>query len=223
MVTGLGNGRSLGSPFAAAGPGASRARVYGSGAASSAQAWLHHAGRVGAAHEFALIVAAVVAAAAAAAVVWVRMRRGAMILARRLRVVVVPTESFDPSMEALLRFANMLAQARTPLPLLTPRHCQAIWFRLLEKRGDLAFVLETAQWRASAVRSALPAEAELYPVEELEPAKKASPTPPPASPRGEVDNQLQAGGEDGPAPGPAAAAEGLDMAEEGEDLVVIRW
>ena len=202
-------------------PGSGRARVYGAGAASSAQAWLHHAGRVVAAHETALIVAAVVAAAAAAAVVGVRMRRGAMISARRLRVVVVPTESFDPSMEALLRFANMLAQARTPLPLLTPRHCQAIWFRLVEKQGDLALVLETAQWRASAVRSALPAEAELYPVEELEPAKKASPTPPP-SPRGEVDDQVQAGGEDGPAPGPVAAAAGVDMVEEGEDLVVIR-
>ncbi len=223
MVTGSGIIRSPGRVLATVGP--RRTRAYGAGAASSVSAWLHDAARVVAAHEIALIVAAVVAASAAVAMVVVRVRRGAMISARRLRVVVVPTESFDPSMEALLRFANMLAQARTPLPLLTPRHCQAIWFRLVEKQGDLALVLETAQWRASAVRSALPAEAELYPVEELEPARTASPTASAASPRGELDDRVQVGGgADRPAPGPdaTAVAEGHDMAEEGDDLVVIR-
>jgi hypothetical protein len=185
-----------------------------------AQVWLHRAASLVAAHETALMVAAAMCVVAAVALWAARARRGAKISAGRLRVVIVPTESFDPSMEAIVRFANMVAQARTPKPLLTPRRCQAVRIRLVSRDGDLAYVLETAQWRASAVRTALPAEAELHPVDVLEPASSVEPTPPrsPASPRVEIDDWVQA--REDSAGTVAADTERHDTAE-GDDLVVL--
>src|ERR1700730_1211540 len=68
--------------------------------------WWHRTASWAAGHQRALMVAAAVCAAAAVALWAARARRGAKISAGRLRVVIIPTESFDPSVEAIVRFAN---------------------------------------------------------------------------------------------------------------------
>lgn len=130
--------------------------------------WLRQAGQVLAAHRLLIVALLVVAAVVSALLVAARQRRGRSIRRGRVRAVLVPTESFAPTDDEIIRFANTLAQARVPSPLLTPGWCRAIRIGMTSVGGILAYYIEVPPWMASALRTALYAEVELHPVSVLE-------------------------------------------------------
>jgi hypothetical protein len=121
-----------------------------------------------AAHRSLIVGCLVVAAAAAALLAAARQRRGHSVHRGRVRAVLVPTESFAPTDDEIVRFASTLAQARVPSPLLTPGWCRAIRFGMTSVEGILAYYVEVPPWMASSLRTAVFPEVELHPVSVLE-------------------------------------------------------
>jgi hypothetical protein len=166
-------------------------------------------------------VVVVVGVATALAVAGLRQYRGVRISRARFRGLIVPTESFDPTAEEVLRFASMLAGTRTPVPLVTAARFRAVRVRLVSRGSDLAYCLEAPAWMAPTVRSARMKETELLPPEDLDEAEMSGPAlVKPAAP-----TAVSAGGDGGddldPGPKPSRGRSGpavLPVGRDGRDI-----
>ena len=111
-------------------------------------------------------------AAVVIAVLWLRRRLRAAALRHRVGYDLLPTTSFDPSAEDILRFARQLQRARLAAPGRTPRAATAVRIRLhTDASGRLAFRIEGPSRAASALSQ------QAYPGVEL---RAADPAPGPA-------------------------------------------
>lgn len=117
--------------------------------------------------------AAVVVAAAVlvlAVVVFTRQRT-TKDLAQRVRMVALPTESFDPEAEEVLRLATQLARTRRAVHRWAPRRGDAVRLRLVATEGGRVLQFVEGPRRAESVlRLGGYAEVELLPPETLEKA-----------------------------------------------------
>lgn len=94
-----------------------------------------------------LILAAVLAIAVVMAVLdWRRTRRA---LARRVVFAALPTETFDPSMEEIIRFGGLLA--RTRRVAVGSRRTDAVWLRLTSLPGGRMLQMVEGPPRAESV------------------------------------------------------------------------
>ena len=94
-----------------------------------------------------LVLAAVLAVAVVmAALDWRRTRRA---LARRVVFAALPTETFDPSMEEIIRFGGLLA--RTRRVAVGSRRTDAVWLRLTSLPGGRMLQMVEGPPRAESV------------------------------------------------------------------------
>lgn len=94
-----------------------------------------------------LIAAAACAIAVVAAYLGYRRTRRA--LARRVTFAALPTETFDPSMEEIVRFGGLLA--RTRRVAIGSRKTDAVWIRLTSLPGGRMLQLVEGPPRAESV------------------------------------------------------------------------
>ena len=95
----------------------------------------------------ALVLAAAVAVAVAAMVLdWRRTRRA---LTKRVTFAALPTETFDPSMEEIVRFGGLLA--RTRRVAIGSRKTDAVWIRLTSLPGGRMLQVVEGPPRAESV------------------------------------------------------------------------
>ena len=96
----------------------------------------------------------------------VTMRRA---LARRVRYAVLPTDSFDPPEEEILRFAGQLARTRSVVGRPLARSATAVRIRIdALADGRLLYGLEAPAKANSLVRSVRYHQAELRPASEFD-------------------------------------------------------
>jgi len=94
-----------------------------------------------------LLLAAVLAVAVVMAVLdWRRTRRA---LAKRVMFAALPTETFDPSMEEIIRFGGLLA--RTRRVAVGSRKTDAVWLRLTSLPGGRMLQMVEGPPRAESV------------------------------------------------------------------------
>lgn len=107
-----------------------------------------------------VIIGAVVVVLAAIGAV-LRSRRGARALRQRVAVAMVPTETFDPSVEEVSRFASQLTRLR-PSTHMTPRSALGVRIRLTSVAGgQMAYQVEGPERSRSVLRLAGYGEVEL--------------------------------------------------------------
>ena len=98
------------------------------------------------------VVLTATTAAVVIAVVYLRRRLRTAALRHRVSYDLLPTTSFDPSAEDILRFARQLQRARLAAPGWTPRAATAVRVRLYTNAsGRLAFRVEGSSRAASAL------------------------------------------------------------------------
>ncbi len=91
-------------------------------------------------------------------------------LGQRSAVAMVPTRTFDPSLEEVLRFANQLVRTRPATRRLSPRSASAVRVRFMSiLGGGLVTEVEGPARSQSVVRLGCYAEVDLRPVEALRP------------------------------------------------------
>ena len=123
-------------------------------------------------HAAAALVVAIVVIVAVALLRWWWTRRG---LAQRVRLVALPTESFEPEDEEVLRLATQLARTRRAVHRFGGRRSDAIRLRLVALQGGRVVQFIEGPKRAEAVlRLGGYAEVELLPPETLESATLVS-------------------------------------------------
>ena len=125
----------------------------------------HEAGMWLGLHRLFVVVAVVVAVATVTGLWAWSARVGRRALAARQGLVLVPTESFDPNVEEILRFAAALAGCRAAR--LAPRWSRGVRVRLSSVGGQLAYVVEGAPWLMPVLRSGAFSEVELRPAPTL--------------------------------------------------------
>ena len=135
------------------------------GTKRAAERLAHEAGVGLGLHRFFIVVAVVLSLAAVTGLWAWGARVGHRALAGRQGLVLVPTESFDPNVEEILRFAAALAGCRAAR--LAPRWSRGVRVRLSSVGGQLAYVVEGAPWLMPVLRSGAFAEVELRPVPTL--------------------------------------------------------
>jgi hypothetical protein len=119
-------------------------------------------------HAAAALVVAMAMVATVVVLTWWWTRRG---LAQRVRLVALPTESFDPEDEEVLRLATQLARTRRAVHRFGGRRADAVRLRLVALQGGRVVQLIEGPRRAEAVlRLGGYAEVELLPPETLEKA-----------------------------------------------------
>ena len=98
--------------------------------------------------EHAVLIAAAMAVVAMAAG-YLGYRRTRRALARRVTFAALPTETFDPSMEEIVRFGGLLA--RTRRVAIGSRKTDAVWIRLTSLPGGRMLQLVEGPPRAESV------------------------------------------------------------------------
>ncbi|HET7486496.1 MAG TPA: hypothetical protein VFJ85_01110 [Acidimicrobiales bacterium] len=137
-------------------------------------------------------MAAIVVAVAIGTVV-VRRRLERRALRARVRFALVPSESFDPQLEDVLRFASVLTRTRRAVGRGRPRRVDAIRLRLVAIAGGrVVQFLEGPKNSLSLLRLNPYPEVDLRPPESVLPALDAGPPERPGQPQSE-----QAGPADG--------------------------
>lgn len=122
-------------------------------------------------------------AAVVIAVVWLRRHRRTTALRHRVGYDLLPTTSFDPSAEEILRHARQLQRARLAAPGFTPRAATAVRIRLLtDASGRLAYRVEGCARAASALSQQAFAGVELRAAEPIRPPGGSAPADTPAEP-----------------------------------------
>lgn len=108
------------------------------------------------------------AGAAAAVAVMIAVTRHVLskkALARRVKVCLLPTDTFDPTPEEIIRFAGQLSRVR-PAVSLAPRHTAAVRLRLATQPGGLVrHEVHGPARAASVLRLAGYAQVDLRPVD----------------------------------------------------------
>jgi hypothetical protein len=90
-------------------------------------------------------------------------------LTKRVRYAMLPTETFDPSPEEIVRFASQLSRARRSVGSLGPRRSDAVRLQLVSAPGGRMLQLIEGPARAESVlRIGGFAEVELRPLEDLD-------------------------------------------------------
>jgi hypothetical protein len=142
-------------------------------------------------HAAAALVVAMAMVTTVVVVTWWWTRRG---LAQRVCLVALPTESFEPDDEEVLRLATQLARTRRAVHGFGGRRADAVRLRLVALQGGRVVQFIEGPKRAEAVlRLGGYAEVELLPPETLERATLVS-----AGPVGDADPaEASADGEDG--------------------------
>ncbi len=113
---------------------------------------------------------AVVVAVVLAMMTWGRAKLRSSRLGQRSAVAMVPTRTFDPSLEEVLRFANQLVRTRPATRRLSPRSASAVRVRFMSiPGGGLVTEVEGPARSQSVVRLGCYAEVDLRPVEALRP------------------------------------------------------
>ena len=113
---------------------------------------------------------AVVVAVVVAMLTWGRAKLRSRRLGQRSAVAMVPTRTFDPSLEEVLRFANQLVRTRPATRHLSPRGASAVRVRLMSlPGGGLVSEVEGPARSESVVRLGCYGEVDLRPVEALRP------------------------------------------------------
>lgn len=113
---------------------------------------------------------AVAAAAVIAAVVVMRMVTNRSLVSRQ-SFLAMPTESFDPTSEEVLRLASQLSRTRRAVHRFVPRRSQALRIRLVALPGGrVVQFVEGPQAAASVLRMGAYAEVELLPPETVQTA-----------------------------------------------------
>jgi hypothetical protein len=189
---------------------------------ASAQAWLGHVWQLLVAHESYIVAVAALAGVGAGLIVAVRQRNGSRVTAARVRVVLVPTDTFDPNLEQIVGFARVLSQSRTPRPLLTPPWCRCVRFKwFFTVSGELVFSVEVPPWMLSALRAAVYDLVDLQPMsvlDELVPLAPGGAVTVAAAGADSADSvESDPSGEEDPSFGDAAGVDN-DVATDGEDL-----
>ena len=141
------------------------------GTKRAAERLAHEAGMWLGLHRLFVVVAVVVAVATVTGLWAWSARVGRRALVGRQGLVLVPTESFDPNVEEILRFAAALAGCRAPR--LAPRWSRGVRVRLSSVGGQLAYVVEGAPWLMPVLRSGAFSEVELRPAPTLGAARVA--------------------------------------------------
>jgi hypothetical protein len=126
-------------------------------------------------HAAAALVVVLVAVVVAAVLRWWRTRRA---LAQRVRLVALPTESFEPNDEEVLRLASQLARTRRAVHRFGPRRGDAVRLRLVALQGGrVVQFIEGPKRAESVLRLGGYAEVELLPPETLERATLVNSSP----------------------------------------------
>ena len=113
---------------------------------------------------------AVVVAVVVAMMTMGRAKLRARRLGQRSAVAMVPTRTFDPTLEEVLRFANQLVRTRPATRHLSPRGASAVRVRLMSiPGGGLVTEVEGPARSQSVVRLGCYGEVDLRPVEALRP------------------------------------------------------
>lgn len=97
-------------------------------------------------HAVALLAAVLAVAVAMAVLDWRRTRRA---LAKRVMFAALPTETFDPSMEEIIRFGGLLG--RTRRVAVGSRKTDAVWLRLTSLPGGRMLQMVEGPPRAESV------------------------------------------------------------------------
>ena len=123
-------------------------------------------------HAAAALVVSMVVVVAAVLLRWWWTRRG---LAQRVRLVTLPTESFEPEPEEVLRLATQLARTRRAVHRFAGRRSDAVRLRLVAVQGGrVVQVIEGPKRAEPVLRLGGYAEVELLPPETLEKATLVS-------------------------------------------------
>ena len=111
-------------------------------------------------------VVAAVATAVAIAIRWWLTKRA---LTRRVRYAMLPTETFDPSPEEIVRFASQLSRARRSVGSFGPRRSDSVRLHLVSAPGGRMLQLIEGPARAESVlRMGGLAEVELRPLDDVD-------------------------------------------------------
>lgn len=126
-------------------------------------------------------------------------------LAKRVRFAVIPTESFDPTPEDIVRFASMMARTRRAVRGLTTRRTDSVRIRLRSIAGGrIVQSLEGPKRSLSILRLSPYPEVELRPPDSVDFFAASTPAPPAASSSSVADpdaDEISAAdpdGDDGP-------------------------
>ncbi len=123
-------------------------------------------------HAAATLVVSTVVVVVVAITRWWWTRRG---LAQRVRLVALPTESFEPEPEEVLRLATQLARTRRAVHRFAGRRSDAVRLRLVTVQGGrVVQVIEGPKRAEPVLRLGGYAEVELLPPETLEKATLVS-------------------------------------------------
>lgn len=126
-------------------------------------------------HAGAAVVVVLVTVVVVAVVTWWRTRRA---LAQRVRLVALPTESFEPNDEEVLRLATQLARTRRAVHRFGTRRGDAVRIRLVALQGGrVVQFIEGPRRAESVLRLGGYAEVELLPPETLERATLVNSSP----------------------------------------------
>lgn len=110
-----------------------------------------------------------------------RYRRGRRALKDRDRIQLLPSTSFDPNPESILRFAAQLIRTRRTLNLLTPRRALGVRIRLATHTGQLQYQLHGPRRAGSLLRHGTYPEVEIRRIDDdgtpLNAATGADPQP----------------------------------------------
>ena len=123
--------------------------------------------------EVALLAVAV--AVVMAMMTWGRAKLRRSRLGQRSAVAMVPTRTFDPSQEEVLRFANQLVRTRPATRRFSPRSASAVRVRLASLAGgSLVYEIEGPARSQSVIRLGCFPEVDLRPVDALRPPADAA-------------------------------------------------
>jgi len=113
---------------------------------------------------------AVAVAVVVAMMTWGRAKLRSSRLGQRSSVAMVPTRTFDPTLEEVLRFANQLVRTRPATRRLSPRSASAVRIRFMSLAGGgLVTEVEGPARSQSVVRLGCYDQVDLRPVEALRP------------------------------------------------------
>lgn len=113
---------------------------------------------------------AVVVAVVVAMMTWGRAKLRSSRLGQRSAVAMVPTRTFDPTLEEVLRFANQLVRTRPATRRLSPRSASAVRIRFVSVSGGrLVTEVDGPARSQSVVRLGCYDQVDLRPVEALRP------------------------------------------------------
>ena len=126
-------------------------------------------------HAVTALVVVLTSVVVVAVVTWWRTRRA---LAQRVRLVALPTESFEPNEEEVLRLATQLARTRRAVHRFGTRRGDAVRIRLVALQGGrVVQFIEGPRRAESVLRLGGYAEVELLPPETLERATLVNSSP----------------------------------------------